>query len=96
MVRSHSKSTFRFLLTSPLVRLLCQASLVDAVGINLANASGYIKYDVDQKNTTELNVNLSTIQRVTESLNVEASVGATSNTNGAKSVNCNVRVRYLF
>ena len=69
---------------------------LDAVGINLANASGYIKYDVDQKNTTELNVNLSTIQRVTDSLNVEASVGATSNTNGAKSVNGNVRVRYLF
>ena len=69
---------------------------LDAVGINLANASGYIKYDVDQKNTSELNVNLSTIQRVTDSLNVEASVGATSNTNGAKSVNGNVRVRYLF
>mgnify|MGYP000025995433 FL=1 len=69
---------------------------LDTVGINLANASGYLSYDVDQKHETEFNASLTAVRRVTDSLNVEASVGAMSATGGAKGVNGNVRVRYLF
>lgn len=63
---------------------------------SLTNSSGYLTYDVDQSHTTEFNAHLTTIQRVTDNLNVEATIGGTSNTDGAKGINGNVRVRYLF
>lgn len=68
----------------------------DSIGIGLTNSSGYLTYDVDQSHTTEFNAHLTTIQRVTDNLNVEATIGGTSNTDGAKGINGNVRVRYLF
>ena len=68
----------------------------DSIGIGLTNSSGYLTYDVDQSHTTEFNAHLTTIQRVTDNLNVEATIGGTSNTDGAKGINGNVRIRYLF
>ena len=68
----------------------------DSIGIGLTNSSGYLTYDVDQSHTTEFNAHLTTIQRVTDNLNLEATIGGTSNTDGAKGINGNVRVRYLF
>ena len=68
----------------------------DQVGISLANANGFINYDLGSDRAVLFQVNALTTQQITDDMSLDLMLGAGADTNGMKSLQGSLRMHWHF